>query len=122
MTITAEQFAEQELSRYEEKLVYLEAMKEKVRVAKDELEASYIGIVNVKASFERVKKENIEELRRYKLAVAQEAKEIGTAFAHIAAMQSKLSQKDLEALHQTLSSLSTLAQSGVFAKLSGLAP
>ena len=114
MKITHDQVVSQELSSLEQQLRYAREVREAVRKAKDELEKDYSGLILAKEIFEGVKKENLEEIRRYKFSIAAELKEIKAAMSEISTLASPERVKQLREFSDACDRLNQLRTAGFF--------
>lgn len=108
MTPTNEQIISQEISSYEEMLKKASILRDKVDEAKRELYKSYLGIVEAKNEFERIKKENIEEIRLYRQTIQREAADIEKAMSSI----TKARTSELKEYLEICNGLNALKASG----------
>lgn len=74
--IKSESVAALEISILEQQSKYANDLRESILKATDELRDSYLGLISAKEGFESIKKENLDEIRRFKHAISSEAKEI----------------------------------------------
>jgi chaperonin cofactor prefoldin len=102
----------QEISNYEMQLRAAEELKAKVKEATAELEAAYLGIVRAKTAFEGIKKQNLEEVRTYKLAIASECKEIATAMAALSKLADQATVANITAFASACERLANLSEAG----------
>lgn len=117
MEITDKNHVEQEISAYETQLAYLNEMKQKVDQMVDELSDSYGRVINAKAMFEQIKKENIEELRTYKYAITKESKEIQEAMQCIRKAVDQVPIAEIQKVTTALTALSEVVDTKVMKAL-----
>jgi len=72
-----------EITSLEKQMSYAEEMKDHLKRARKELADGYSGVLDSHDQFLKIRKENIEELRRYKFSIVAEAKEIETSIRKV---------------------------------------
>ena len=87
--ITNELAITQEISTLEEQMRYANDLRANIAKATNELANGYIGLINAKDEFQRIKKDNIDEIRRYKFAISAEVKEVESDLKRLAGFVSK---------------------------------
>jgi hypothetical protein len=120
--INRDVFVEQEISTYEMKLRTLNELKDAVDKATKDLEASYLGIVRAKNVFMDIKKENLDELRRYKLAVETECKEIGRYMDLVRTLVKSDEIKNIHEFAAACERLNALQKDGFFNRVGFITP
>lgn len=105
-----------EISAYEQALESINELKKKVRDGKEELVASYKGVIEAKSVFEGIKKQNIEEIRQYKFAIAAECKEISAQVSAIKVISEAAQASELRSFVESCERLNILSQSGFFSR------
>lgn len=106
--------AGQEKLILEQQLKYKKDMVAAIQSAHSELSDLYIGLINAKDEFEKIKKENIEEIRRYKYAISSEVKEICSDVKRITDSITKDKLADLSLFVDACEKLQALRSTGFF--------
>jgi prefoldin subunit 5 len=112
-----DQFIEQEISVLEQQLSVVETLKAKVKETTEELAQSYIGIINAKEEFQKIKKQNLEELRTYKLAVSTECREIKIQIETINKLAREVSSSEIKTFVESCERLARLDAEGFFSRI-----
>lgn len=110
--ITNEAAMSQEISSLEQQMRYAHDLKEKIKEATEHLENGYLGLIDAKKTFETIKKENLEEIRRYKLSISMEIKEISASMQALNSMASPGSLSSLREFVSLSERLKSLTDSG----------
>lgn len=76
--ITNENAIVQEISALEQQMIYANELKKKIKEATDELSLSYLALIDTKSVFEKIKKQNLEEIRLYRHSVSSESKALSS--------------------------------------------
>ena len=108
----------QELSSLEEQMRYANDLKAKIAEATLDLKKSYLGLISAKDEFYLIKKENIEEIRSYKFAVASEAQQIESAIKKMSSAVSHERVNQLKEFVEICERMQALRANGFFAAVS----
>jgi hypothetical protein len=103
-----------EISAYEHQLEVINTLKLKIKEGTNELKASYKAVIDSKSIFQEIKKQNIEEIRQYKFAIASECKEIKTQADAITSAFSKDRISSLKEFADVCERISKLENDGFF--------
>ena len=114
MDFKKESAMSQEITILEGQLAYAEEIKEKLKIAQTELIDLYRGLLNAHDEFNVIKKENIEEIRRYKFSVSSEAKEIEASIKRINCTATVQQVQNINDFVKCCESLDLLRRSGFF--------
>lgn len=104
----------QEITMLEQQLRYAEELKEKLKSAQNELVSGYTGLINAHEEFDLIKKENIEEIRRYKFAISSEAKEIEASIKRINSCASTQQVQNINEFVKACEAIANLRTNGFF--------
>ena len=117
INITRESVISQEISTLEQQLRYANEVRKKVSEATEELTKAYFGLINAKDEFDKIKKENIEEIRRYKYAISAETRDIEANIKIMSSAVSKERLEQLKAFADVCERLQSLRSAGFFSSV-----
>ena len=114
--INQEMYVSQEISNLESMLAQANKLRAYVLEATEQLNGAYVGLINTKEEFEKIKKANIDEVRGYKYAVVTECKEVSAGIKNMLAAATAADVARLEQFAGICERLNALHADGFFAR------
>jgi len=111
---------EQQIQILEQQKKYADELRDTIKKSTDELTELYCGLIGAKAEFEKIKKENLDEIRRYKLAISTEANIICSDIKRITDSVPKEGMSNLGKFIDACERLQELRKDGFFDAIRGI--